>query len=177
MAAVAAHLEHTDTQLVICDINMPGANHFGVVKTIKSLRPGAKLLMLSAYNPALYAQRYLEEGADAYLSKSAATAEIGNTILALLRDEKPPADLPEETTGSETGETMQASPLTVLSNRELEVAQLLVDGNGILEIANLLQLHTNTVSTYKTRIFEKMNIASVPELVAVFRQYTNWGLG
>ena len=176
MDAVLAHLGHTETQLVVCDINMPGANHFGIVKMIKAIQPETKLLILSAYNPALYAHRYLEEGADAYLSKNAATSEIGATIMKLLYG-VPGGDTVPETKPLPDSPAMAASPVTTLSNRELEVAQLLIEGNGILEIANLLQIHVNTVSTYKTRIFEKMNITSIPELVAVFRNYTGWSLG
>lgn len=171
--ALLAYLTHTEVQLVICDINMPGANHFGIVKQIKSVRPHTKLLMLSAYSPGLYAQRYLQEGADAYLNKNVPTEEIGNAILALLQGEAGVGiEEPDETVEPAAG----TSPLAALSNRELEVAQLLTEGNGILEIANLLQLHTNTVSTYKARIFEKMNVASIPELVVLFRNQAGQGI-
>ncbi|XZF15438.1 response regulator [Chitinophagaceae bacterium MMS25-I14] len=167
MDAVLAHLVHTETQLVVCDINMPGANHFGIVKMIKSVQPQTKLLILSAYNPELYAHRYLQEGADAYLSKNAPTSEIRDTIRGLLYNTYDAESI------QSSGHTIAVSPLKALSNRELEVAQLLITGNGILEIANLLQVHVNTVSTYKTRIFEKINIASIPELITVFRNYAN----
>ncbi|XZF15702.1 response regulator [Chitinophagaceae bacterium MMS25-I14] len=159
MVAALVHLKHTETQLVICDINMPGANHFGIVKTIKSIQPHTKLLILSAYNPQLYAHRYLQEGADAYLSKNVPISEIENTIVAVLQG------------AVDTTSVAEISPLSTLSNRELEVAQLLIEGNGILEIANLLQLRVSTVSTYKTRVFEKMNISNVPALAAVFHNY------
>lgn len=159
MAAALAHLKHTEMQLVICDINMPGANHFGIVKTIKSIQPNTKLLILSAYNPQLYAHRYIQEGADAYLSKNASISEIENTILAVLNGTVNAAD------------TAEISPLATLSNRELEVARLLIEGNGILEIANLLQLGVSTVSTYKIRIFEKLNISNIPALAAMFHNY------
>jgi len=175
MDAVLAYLAHTEVQLMICDINMPGANHFGIVKMIKAVQPQVKLLMLSAYSPELYAQRYMQEGADAYLGKNVATSEIEQTVTALLKgagtDVMPGSELPAAL------QATAAMPLTTLSNRELEVAQLLISGNGILEIANLLQLHVNTVSTYKARIFEKMNISSIPELVAMFRNYSNWSIG
>lgn len=159
MAAALTFLKHTETQLVICDINMPGANHFGIVKMIKSIRPHTKLLILSAYNPQLYAHRYLQEGADAYLSKNASIPEIENTIVGVLQGRQ------------DITVTVEKSPLAILSNRELEVAQLLIEGNGILEIANLLQLHVSTVSTYKIRVFEKLNISSVPALAAMLHNY------
>jgi DNA-binding NarL/FixJ family response regulator len=162
MAAALAYLRQVDTQLVICDINMPGANHFGIVKSIRAIRPHTKLVMLSAYSPALYANRYLQEGADAYLSKNMPLPEIELTIAAVLQGRQQP--------GSVAGD----SPLSLLSNRELEVAQLLIEGNGILEVANLLELRVSTVSTYKTRVFEKLNISNVPALAAIFQNYPNW---
>lgn len=159
MTTALSYLKHAETQLVICDINMPGANHFGIVKTIKSIQPQTKLVILSAYSPQLYAHRYLQEGADAYLSKNAAITEIENTILAVLQGRPG------------IGAAAADSPLSILSNRELEVAQLLIEGNGILEIANLLQLRVSTVSTYKIRVFEKLNVSNVPSLAAMFH---NW---
>lgn len=165
------HLRHTEVQLAVCDINMPGANNFQMVRTIKTLQPDIRLMILSAYRETLYAHRYLKEGADAYLHKNTETGKIRDTILSLLHDGSAgiktatPEVLEEEST-----------PLSQLSNRELEVAQLLIQGFGILEISNLLNVHVNTVSTYKSRIFEKMNILSVPELIALFRSYADWSI-
>ena len=176
MDTVLVCLKQQEIQLVICDINMPGANHFGIVKMIKSIKPETKLLILSAYSPALYAQRYLQEGADAYLSKNADTSEIRNTIINLLQEASGIGSAREKGLLADP-HAVDTSPLKILSNRELEVAQLLIEGNGILEIANLLQIHVNTVSTYKARVFEKVNITSIPELVAIFRNYTSWGIG
>jgi DNA-binding NarL/FixJ family response regulator len=173
MEAAVKHLRHTETQLTVCDINMPGANHFGIVKMIKSIQPKTKLLMLSAYNPGLYAHRYLQEGADAYLSKNVEPSKIGEVILGLVQS----AGMAPEHGHNADLHPKETSPLELLSNRELEVAQLLIQGYGILEIGNLLKLHVNTVSTYKARILEKLNILSIPELVAVFRNYSDWCLG
>lgn len=166
MGAALNHLKQKKTHLVICDVNMPGANHFGIVEKIRSIQRDVKILMLSAYSPRLYAQRYLQEGADAYLSKDVDSSEIENTVLRLLEGKKR-GGTAHKNSGNEN------SPLKTLSNRELEVAQMLIDGQGILEIAAALQLHSNTVSTYKTRIFEKMNVLSIPELITVFRNYTD----
>lgn len=170
--SVLNHLRHTEVQLAVCDINMPGANNFQMVRTIKTLQPDIRLMILSAYRETLYAHRYLKEGADAYLHKNTETGKIRDTILSLLHDGSTGAKasmIPE-------AREEESTPLSQLSNRELEVAQLLIQGFGILEIANLLNVHVNTVSTYKSRIFEKMNILSVPELIALFRSYADWSI-
>jgi len=170
MEATIKYLKTKETQLVICDINMPGANNLGMVQIIKSIQPRTKLLMLTAYSPRIYAHRYLREGADAYLSKNAETEKIKTVVLGLLAGKSHfPVD--KEADYYAAGHTEESSPHKLLSNRELEVAQLLIQGSGILEISNLLHIHVNTVSTYKTRIFEKMNVLSIPELIEVFRDY------
>jgi DNA-binding NarL/FixJ family response regulator len=170
--AVMKFLRHTKTQLIVCDINMPGANDFSMVKKIRQQQPDIKLLLLTAYDAQLYAQRYLEEGADAYVSKNVETSLLGEVVLGLLGQRSTRFIM----TGSgqriyQTDDVI--SPIKQLSNRELEVARLLVDGQGILEIANLLNVQSNTVSTYKTRIFEKLNVKSVPALVAVFHNFNH----
>lgn len=170
--AVLKFLHHTKAQLVVCDINMPGGNDFSMVRKIKDLQPNTKLLLLTAYDARLYGRRYLDEGADAYVSKNAEASAFGEAVLFLLG--KGFAKFIMTGDGRRIYQTENAvSPLTQLSNRELEVAQLLVDGQGILEISNLLQVQSNTVSTYKMRIFEKLNVKSVPALVAVFHNFNN----
>lgn len=167
MDAALKYLTRKKTDLIICDINMPGGNHFGMVQQIKSIQHQIKILIMSGYSSRLYAQRYLKEGADAYLSKDVDKSEIEDTVLALLHGR-----MPRRNRQSNDPDNPQQSPLSELSKRELEVAQLLIEGHGILEISVLLRLHSNTVSTYKTRVFEKMNVFSVPELITLFRNHS-----
>ena len=170
--AVLKFLRQTRTQLVVCDINMPGANDFSLVGKIKELQPETRLLLLTAYDAQLYAHRYLEEGADAYVSKDAEGSLFAELVMSLLQ--KGSGKFIMTGSGQRIYQTEEAlSPLMQLSNRELEVAKLLVDGQGILEIANLLKVQSNTVSTYKMRIFEKLKVKSVPALVAIFHRFTH----
>lgn len=155
-------LKKTPMQLVICDIKMPGANNFQIIDSIQKIQPDTKILVLSAYKRDIYAQRYLDAGANAYLDKNFSNTEIQDTILALLQH----TPLPVINIGPDT-----ASPLARLSDRELEVAQLFVSGCGVLEVSNALNIRSTTVSTYKSRIYEKLGIASIPDLVAVFNNY------
>lgn len=60
------------------------------------------------------------------------------------------------------------NPTEVLTNREMEVAERLITGEPIKDISNDLNIHASTVSTYKTRILEKLNIESIPELIKLF---------
>ena len=65
----------------------------------------------------------------------------------------------------------KSTPIESLSNRELQIANKLVEGIPLKELSNTLNLHSSTISTYKNRLFEKLNIQSIPELVEVLRLY------
>jgi len=160
-------LHHTKAQLVVCDINMPGANHFSIVKKIKLVQPDTKLLLLTAYDARLYAQRYLEEGADVYMNKGAEISLFAEAALRLLHGAAQKSIITGE--GQKSKDTQKTlSQLKQLSNRELEVAQLLVNGQSIIEIAHLLEVAASTVSTYRMRIFEKLKVSSVHGLMTIF---------
>lgn len=156
-------LKEKRPHLVICDVNMPGGNHFGMVEKIRAVHGSVKILILSAYSARLYGRRYLQAGADAYLCKNVDSSEIQRTVLELLQG--------NDTRIPSTAVDVKSEgllPLAVLSDRELEIAQMLIDGQGMLEIAAILKLQPSTVSTYKNRIFGKLDILSIPELVTVF---------
>lgn len=158
-------LQKTPMHLVICDIKMPGANNFQMIDRIRKIQPHTKTLILSAYKREIYAQRYLDAGADAYLDKHFSNTEIQDTVLALLQNTPLPAS-----SNNICPDT--SSPLARLSDRELEVAQLFIAGCGVLEVSNALNIRSTTVSTYKNRIYDKLGIASIPDLVAIFNHYT-----
>lgn len=113
----------------------------------------------------------MKAGADGYLSKLASPEDIqfalktwvskGSFISAKLQE-----GIFHSVINGNSG-----NPLDVLSKREKEVALLLVNGNGNLEISNELELQPTTVSTYKNRIFEKLGITNLPSLIAIFNLY------
>ena len=67
----------------------------------------------------------------------------------------------------------RVNPLNKLSNREMDVAKHLIEGHGILELSNLLTLSSSTVSTYKSRIFEKLDVTNIPDLIELFKLHAN----
>lgn len=151
-------------QLVILDISMPGGGNIKAVTDFKSQFPETKILIFSSYPEKLYAERYLNAGADGYLHKDTAPQQITEMVRALISDEG------AQTLSYEQQEVAAAdkSPLDVLSDRELDVAKLLADGLGNLEISNALALQMSTVSTYKKRIFNKLDINNLSELIKKF---------
>jgi DNA-binding NarL/FixJ family response regulator len=162
-----------EAALAICDINMPGCDSFHIISAIRDIQPDIKILIFSAYPEDLYATRYIQEGANGYLHKDADTETIKNAITTVLKKGRFISDhLLEKYLQSDGLANKDGNPLKNLSNREMEVALLLTQGLGLLEMSNALNLHISTVSTYKTRVFEKLNISNIPELLVVFKNYT-----
>lgn len=157
--------------LLVLDVNFPEGSSFELLPTIKMLQPNIKILIFSAFDEDIYAIRFINAGANGYLNKLSSEQEIRNAIQSVI------------TTGKYVSEHIQnkildtfilnkpKNPLEELSNREIEIARLLVDGNSNTDIANLLNLKKTTVSTYKNRIFEKLLIDNLSSLIQIFNIY------
>jgi len=157
--------------LLILDINIAGGNNVQMLNTVKLKQPDIKVLMFSAYSEQLYAVRYIQAGADGYLHKDSSDSEIKKAVKTVLAGKNYISDTVKDAMVSTMlNGSAAVNTLNVLSNRELEVAKLLVDGLGILEIAGVLNLHTSTVSTYKARIFEKMEVKNLADLIKKYQQ-------
>lgn len=163
--------EHFD--LLLLDINMPGGNNIHVIKDLLKIQDDLKILVFSSYDEHLYALRYIEAGACGYLNKNTAMSELNNAILSIQERGKYMSDLVKDlyvqSLLTNKSKSEKGNPLHKLSNREMDVAKHLIDGLGILEVSNLLNLSSSTVSTYKSRIFEKLNVNNIPELIELFK--------
>ncbi len=150
--------------LIIIDVNLPGGNNLKVVDQIKAVLPGAKILVFSSLNENIYAVPYLKAGASGYLTKNAEESEIVIAITTILAGSRYSSrNVKENMFNSILGNDTD-NPFTKLSGRELEVAELLSKGVGVLDISNQLNLQMGTVSTYKLRLFQKLKIKSIIEL-------------
>lgn len=166
-------VEEQRFDLLIIDINMPGGNYQQTIEVIKRKQPDVKILIFSSLDEKLYAVRYLKTGSDGFLHKMAREEEVKQAIEEMLTTGQ---YLSEEVKNTLIYESLNKdkqhqNPLDVLSDRELDIARFLVQGLGLKEISGKLNLHVTTVSTYKIRIFEKLKISNVVELVERFRLY------
>jgi two-component system invasion response regulator UvrY len=169
-------LKLIDTQafdLLILDINIPGGNYLQMIDVIRLRQPGIKILVFSGYDEQLYALRYLQAGADGYVVKQAPEGELKTAIQTILNNDKyiSPAIKQHLINGLSTPKAGSGNPLNNLSNREMEVMQQLIKGATIAEIGHTLSLQISTVSTYKSRIFEKMEVNNVVALVEKVKLY------
>lgn len=164
-----AVLKERSFDLIILDINIPGGKSTEMIREIRTIRPESKILMFSASEEEKYAYKYIIAGANGYINKLCSEEQIVAAVTAVLETGK---YIPIEVATKivEIGLNKTAiNPLDILSKRELEIAELMITGNGNLEISNQLNIHMSTVSTYKNRIFEKLKITNLVELINIYK--------
>jgi len=152
-----------DWNIIISDISMPGKSGIEMIKEIKEIVPKIPILILSVHAAEQYAVRTIKAGASGYLNKESAPEELVKAIDQIMNGRKYiTADVAEMLANSINNENEQ--PHTLLSDREYEVLKQIASGKTVSEIADILFLSPNTISTYRSRILEKMNMHSNAEL-------------
>jgi two-component system, NarL family, invasion response regulator UvrY len=148
--------------IILLDISMPGRNGIDVLKQLRSNGIKAPILMLSMHPEEQYAIRALKAGASGFLNKETATEELLLALHKVLSGKKYISASVAEILAEGGGD----KPLhETLSDRELQVFQLLASGKTVSEAAEEISLSVNTISTYRTRILEKLKLKNNAELV------------
>lgn len=164
----------TDTfDLLILDIQIPGGNALQFVENLKNTGSTLPVLVFSAYDEKLHASIYLKAGASGYLEKYAPPEQIIDAVKIVLSGRRYMGEQLKEFILDKTlkNNLKEGAPnVKDLSPREMEVARLLMLGHGINYIAEQLHLSSSAVGTYKKRIFEKLNVINVVQLVRVFEK-------
>ncbi len=150
--------------LILLDIDLPDTQNKKMVSAFKSQSKDLKILMYTSYSDQEIAIQYIKEGADGFLNKMAGEKDIVKAVndIFCLGYYYPPALV-----GIIVRQIHNPHPIEKLSQREREIFELLAQGNGNLEISNLLGIKATTISTYKKRIFEKLNIENIMELMEI----------
>ncbi|CAG0997105.1 Response regulator UvrY [Rhodocyclaceae bacterium] len=152
---------------MVLDMSMPGKSGVDLIRQIKQEFPKLPILVLSMHREDIYALRAFKAGAAGYLCKDNAEAQLaqaiskvagGGVFISPAVAEKLAMDMLQ-------GHTLDAHPHAQLSDREYEVFQHLVAGEGLTDIGRQLNLSVKTVSTHKTRIMEKLGLGNTAELV------------
>ncbi|HEV7378306.1 MAG TPA: response regulator transcription factor [Dyadobacter sp.] len=155
-------LEKEDFNLVILDIDLPGGENLKMMDIIRKIQPEIFILVQSAFDEHLYAMPYLQAGADGFVSKKASPEEFKTALNTVTDGKKYLSYAVQQTLLANIGEPKQN--LNQLTPSELQVMQLLIEGKWTKEIAHVLNLKQNTISTYKRRIFDKLNVRDSIEL-------------
>jgi two-component system, NarL family, invasion response regulator UvrY len=146
--------------IVICDMNMPGRSGLDALNQIKQAAPQLPVLIMSMYPEDQYALRVLKAGASGYLGKDSIHDDIIKAIQTLQLGKKFITPSIAEKLASSLGQDTALQSHEMLSDREFDVFKLLASGKSVSEIAVQLSLSATTVSTYRSRIMEKMGIQS-----------------
>jgi two-component system invasion response regulator UvrY len=158
-------ITRNDYDLIILDISMPGPGIFETINHIKSLKPELKILILSMHPEEQYAVRLMKLGAYGYLSKDSAADELVKAINIILTNNKYFSDKVVQAITATMFNINDINPEAVLSNREFEVMCLIGKGKSLKDIGELLFISEKTVSTYRSRILEKLRLKNNSELI------------
>jgi DNA-binding NarL/FixJ family response regulator len=158
--------------LVIVDLGLPGANGIELIKNIRAEFQKLPLLILSMHDESLYALRALRAGAQGYVMKQEALENVIGAIREVLagRPYLSPEMSAKLITNFASG-TNQSNPTDKLSDRELEILELIGKGRDVHEIAKALHISRKTVETHRAHIKEKLNFKNAREVTRFAAQW------
>lgn len=155
----------TPIDVLILDMSMPGRSGIELIKQVKSEFPKLPVLVLSMHHEAQYAVRAIKAGAAGYLTKGSAADELIGAVRKIAAGGPYITPTVAERLALELGEAANVAPHRLLSDREYQIFQKMVAGASISVIADELCISAKTVSTYKARILQKMQMDSAAALV------------
>ncbi len=164
----------TKPDVAIVDISLKDSSGLELIKDLKQLQPSLSVLVLSMHEESHYAERALRAGAKGYIMKRETTRKVISAIHQVLEGKPYVSEAIAAAMATQyiQGKSISTqSPAEVLSDRELEVFELLGQGRGTRLIAERLKVSVKTVQAYCARIKEKLNLASATELL---REAVRW---
>jgi two-component system, NarL family, invasion response regulator UvrY len=150
--------------VVVLDVGMPGRSGIDILREVRRERPHLPVLILSIHPEDQYAVRAIKAGASGYLTKDSAPEELVVAIRKVLRGGKYISDAVGERLVLALEDDAEVPLHEQLSDREYQVLTLIASGRTVGEVATMLSLSVKTVSTYRTRILDKMRMKTNAEL-------------
>ena len=157
--------------LILLDISMPGQNGLQTLKEIKKYDKDLPVLMLSMHAEQQYAMRAIKAGASGYLTKDSASTQLVKAIRKINDGRKHISQEVAELLATDLFHEQDKDPHEYLSDREFEVLKLIAKGQSQKEIGNNLSISHKTVSTYRTRILDKLNLRTTSDLIHYAIEY------
>lgn len=162
---VLEKVSENDYDVLVLDITMPGLNGLDALKQLRSQRPDLPVLVLSIHPEEQYAVRVLRAGASGYLTKESAPDELISAIRKVSMGGKYVTPSLAEKLASDLVVDGKKPLHETLSDREYQVLCMIASGKTVTEIAGELFLSEKTISTYRSRILEKMKMKTNAELI------------
>jgi DNA-binding NarL/FixJ family response regulator len=157
--------------IAIIDAHFPDGNSLNVLPEIKKIRSETKILIFSGIDESTHSLKFIKAGANGFLSKLSEEEDIKRAILKMKNDGEYISSATQALLMNSFKDRKLINPLFGLTDRELQIAELYAKGHGNLEIANILDLKQNTVSTTKKRIFEKLKVENIVELIELVKNH------
>ncbi len=158
-------LLHNEYDVILLDISLPGRSGLDILPDLKKRFPCSKVIILSMYPEEQYALKALKTGASGYLTKTSAPGELISAVIKVSNGERYITSGLAELIAHNFFYGAGKSPQEILSSREMEVIKLLAAGHRLNGIAELLSVSPKTVSTYRSRILEKLSLKTTAEII------------
>ena len=169
-------LQEERPDLLILDLSLKDGSGLDLIETLKTLHPEIKIIVVSVHDETLFAERVLHAGALGYVNKEVATEEMVKAIRSVLKGK---VYLSESMTdrmllsATSVSDSREKSPIERLSNRELEVFEMIGRGMGTQEIAEKIHRSVKTIETYRENIKQKLNLEKGIQLLRYAIQWTS----
>ncbi|HKL38826.1 MAG TPA: response regulator transcription factor [Bacteroidales bacterium] len=164
-AEMLRKIHHHHFDVVVLDISLPGRSGVEALKQLKSIKPHLPVLILSMYPEDQYALRVIKSGAAGYLTKESAPGELETAIRKVSAGKRYISSKVADTLADNLNEPMEKPSYKSLSDREFEVLRRIAAGETLTQISQSLSLSVKTISTYRTRILNKLNLNNNSELI------------
>jgi DNA-binding NarL/FixJ family response regulator len=162
---VIEQVQSREWDLIILDITMPGRSGLDALRDLRKLRPKLPVIVLSMHPEDQYGKRVLKAGASGFMNKESAPEELIKAIRKILAGGRYVSPALAETLAVQLNDETDRALHERLSDREFEVLRKIAVGRTVVQISEELHLSVPTVSTYRTRILEKMGLSTTAELI------------
>jgi DNA-binding NarL/FixJ family response regulator len=163
VATASSSIRNSAWDVVVLDVTLPGASGLDLLKEIRQMRPALPVLVLSMHPASQFARRVLAAGAMGYLTKDSAPTELVQAVDQIRRGKLYLGSRVPD--WARTPNADSAAPHDKLSDREYQVLRMIASGLTVSGIATALGLSVKTVSTYRSRLLEKLQMRSNAEVM------------
>ncbi len=161
-----ARLPESGCDVLLLDLALPGQSGVDVLRTLRQHHVDLRVLVLTGYPEERYALTMIRHGADGYLCKECGQAELVQAVRTVAQGRRYLSPHVAELLAGRVAGTAAEAPHQQLSERELQVFLRLAQGQSVSKISDVLHLSVKTVSTYRSRLLEKLGVESNAELAA-----------
>lgn len=165
------YIEKNNLEVIILDINMPMNDSTNLLSQILARSPKSRVLIYSTNPEKHYAKRYMKLGAYGYMNKEASHTELLTAIKTITQGQKYFSSKVTQQLLDDKIHGVSENIFDTLSPREIEVTKLMLQGHSSQEICKIMNVHSSTMGTYKSRILEKLGVTNVISLAELAKLY------